>query len=390
MATTPSVFSSLLSTLDSRRIGDVASSLGESPQAISTGFESLTASMLGGMANRAGDSTWMNQLHNLVSQAPTNVNVGELANAATGTGRTSAGAATLIDSGKTFVSHIFGPNQSSVIDAIGRFTGLRSGVLTSLASMAAPLLMSTLGRLVRDNHMTPNGLKDLVTHEAEGVRGMLPPGFSDIVRGTPVPAAVIDSRPYAIGTIAQPRTHNWAWLLLLLLIPLLFWWAYAARHHRVLATNLGPFVNRMLPNNIPLRIPVYGVESQLLGYIQDPTKGIDPNLWFNFDRLEFATDSATLRPASQEQLRNIAEIMKAYPAVKMNIGGFTDNTGDTQHNIQLSQDRANAVVAQLVNFGIAPDRLQAQGYGEQFPIGDNATEAGRAMNRRVSMNVTQK
>jgi K(+)-stimulated pyrophosphate-energized sodium pump len=74
----------------------------------------------------------------------------------------------------------------------------------------------------------------------------------------------------------------------------------------------------------------------------------------------------------------------------MKVGGFTDSTGDAQRNLQLSRDRANAVMAQLVNFGVAPDRLEAQGYGEQFPIGDNSTEAGRAMNRRVSMNVTQK
>jgi outer membrane protein OmpA-like peptidoglycan-associated protein len=132
------------------------------------------------------------------------------------------------------------------------------------------------------------------------------------------------------------------------------------------------------------------MEMRLLNYIQDPNVDLNRVTWFDFDRLLFNTDSATLRPESQEQLRNIAGILKAYPNVNVKVGGYTDNTGDPQHNLQLSQDRADSVVAQLVALGIAPNRLEAQGYGSQFPVADNATAEGRAMNRRISMRVTQK
>ena len=113
-------------------------------------------------------------------------------------------------------------------------------------------------------------------------------------------------------------------------------------------------------------------------------------VWFDFDRLLFDTNSATLQPASNEQLTNIAEILKAYPNVKIKIGGYTDNTGDPSNNQKLSQDRANNVMAALEQMGVASDRLEAQGYGADHPVADNSTEEGRQKNRRISMRVTAK
>jgi outer membrane protein OmpA-like peptidoglycan-associated protein len=78
------------------------------------------------------------------------------------------------------------------------------------------------------------------------------------------------------------------------------------------------------------------------------------------------------------------------PAVHLKIGDYTDNTGDAAHNLKLSQDRADSVVAQLESMGIAKNRLVAKGYGDQYPVGDNATPDGRAPNRRIGMLVTEK
>jgi OmpA-OmpF porin, OOP family len=133
-----------------------------------------------------------------------------------------------------------------------------------------------------------------------------------------------------------------------------------------------------------------GVESKLIGFIEDATKPADSETWFTFDRLEFETDSARLAPSATEQLRNVADILRAYPSVKVKIGGYTDNTADASHNLQLSQERANAAMLQIVGMGINASRVAAEGYGEQHPVADNATAEGRQRNRRVDIRVTDK
>ena len=147
---------------------------------------------------------------------------------------------------------------------------------------------------------------------------------------------------------------------------------------------------RLPTTNFELSAPATGIEKQLVVFIQDPNKGVDTATWFNFDRLLFETNSATLKPESREQLRNVAEILKAYPNVKVKVGGYTDNTGDANANQKLSQDRATAVMTELVALGIPAIRLSAEGYGEQYPVADNSTDSGRAQNRRIALRVTDK
>ncbi len=132
-----------------------------------------------------------------------------------------------------------------------------------------------------------------------------------------------------------------------------------------------------------------GVEAKLLEFI---TSGrgpcVEPECWLTFDRLTFAPGSAALdMDRSGAQIENIARIMAAYPDLELKIAGYTDSTGGDDLNMRLSQERAAAVMAAIVALGVAPERLVAEGYGAQFPIADNATEEGRAKNRRISARV---
>jgi outer membrane protein OmpA-like peptidoglycan-associated protein len=156
------------------------------------------------------------------------------------------------------------------------------------------------------------------------------------------------------------------------------------------ASALGDFFKSKLPNGVELNIPQFGIENKLISFLNDSSKQVDTTTWFNFDRLLFDTGQATLQPSSQEQLNNVAEILKAYPNVHMKIGGYTDNTGDPAANLALSDARAKNVMNALVAAGIDPSRLESKGYGDQYPVGDNATEDGRAQNRRIALLVTQK
>jgi outer membrane protein OmpA-like peptidoglycan-associated protein len=133
-----------------------------------------------------------------------------------------------------------------------------------------------------------------------------------------------------------------------------------------------------------------GVENNLITFIEDKTKMVDKTTWFSFDRLTFETAKATLMPESSEQLANVAAIMKAHPEVEVKIGGYTDNVGDAAKNMTLSNDRAKSVMAELVKLGVDEKRMKAEGYGDQFPVGDNKTEEGKAKNRRIDIRVTKK
>lgn len=145
-----------------------------------------------------------------------------------------------------------------------------------------------------------------------------------------------------------------------------------------------------LPDGAQIEASGTGIEGKLLGFVTDASAVVDKKTWFDFDRLNFETGSAKLTADSKAQVDNIAAILKAYPAVKIKIGGYTDNVGDPENNLKLSAARAQTVADTLVALGIAADRLEHEGYGEQFPIADNGTREGRAKNRRIAVSVRAK
>ena len=100
----------------------------------------------------------------------------------------------------------------------------------------------------------------------------------------------------------------------------------------------------------------------------------------------FDLDKAELKPESKPQVDEIAALLKADPALKLIVVGHTDNQGAAAHNIELSKKRAEAVAAGLqTQYGIAADRLLAQGMGSAAPVASNDSDTGRAKNRRVEL-----
>ncbi len=106
---------------------------------------------------------------------------------------------------------------------------------------------------------------------------------------------------------------------------------------------------------------------------------------YNFANIQFEFNSGILKTQSYPLMdRAIAE-MKKDPSVKFVLNGNASAEGTPQHNMSLSVERANAVKTYLVNSGINADNLRTVGHGESKPIADNATETGRALNRRVEI-----
>lgn len=103
-------------------------------------------------------------------------------------------------------------------------------------------------------------------------------------------------------------------------------------------------------------------------------------LYINFD-----TGKSELKADGKAVVKEIVAMLKLSPALKIEVGGHTDNVGQAAANKTLSQARAQTVMKAIVAGGIAANRLTAAGYGQEYPIGDNRTEAGKAKNRRVEL-----
>jgi len=376
-------------------IEGVARNLGESEQAVSRGMDLSAASIFSALSRKSGDSEMMRQVTDLASKTPANA----LSSAVSG-GQYNSPGSPLMAGGERLLSWVFGGNQGSVLNSISRETGLRAAAASTIMGLGASSVLSFLGSRVRDEGMTATGLSGFLQREGANLKSVLPASFSEAIPTAhptePPPFTVRTAAPAATSppaVYAETRHRSpWMWLLPLLAVLLgLIWFAARPRPRPVvLMPNLGSFINMALPDGNVLHVPANGVEGRLLAFIRDPNRAPDSTSWFDFDRLLFNSGSATLQPQSNEQLQNIASILRAYPNVHMRIGGYTDNTGSADQNLTLSNDRANSVMNSLVNLGVAPDRLDARGYGQDHPVADNSTEEGRARNRRISMLVTQK
>lgn len=101
--------------------------------------------------------------------------------------------------------------------------------------------------------------------------------------------------------------------------------------------------------------------------------------------INFDTDKASLKPDGKTAVDEITKVLKNDSNLKLAINGYTDNSGNDAHNLQLSKERAIAVLNAITSSGIDKSRLSADGFGSKNPITDNSSEEGKAKNRRVEL-----
>ncbi|MGJ7458284.1 OmpA family protein [Halomonas sp. MA07-2] len=102
----------------------------------------------------------------------------------------------------------------------------------------------------------------------------------------------------------------------------------------------------------------------------------------------FGFDSSELTTSARNALNDVASILTQYSDTRVNIAGHTDSTGNADYNQRLSERRADAVGNYLAQSGVSRNRLYMSGYGQSQPVASNATEEGRAQNRRVEITLT--
>lgn len=389
-------------------VSSVASRFGESESGISRGLTSGFGAILLGLLNKTSDSGAMHDVHGLVTQAAADTDGQAEGGLLSHLGGGTAALGTL---GSRLLSMVFGGNSAAISDAIGRTSGVKSSTASSILSILAPVVLGILGRRVRSEGLSANGLTSLLTNEADSIRNMAPAGLASLL-GLGTAAAPGARRTVEDETSRRAGGLGWVWLAVAAAVILgIIWFASRTNgpenERMAMDTTMAPagvgndstdvqaYSPRgngsvVLPNGNRLTVPDTSLEARVVAFITDSNVKTDKDTWFNFDRLRFETGSATLAPESDGQLRNLAAILGAYPEVHAKIGGYTDSTGNDNANKTLSENRARNVMNRLVALGVDKGRLESEGYGEEHPVASNATEAGRAQNRRIALRVTEK
>ena len=389
-------------------VSSVASRFGESESGISRALTSGFGAIRLGLLNNTSDSGAMHDVHGLVTQAAADTDGQAEGGLMSLLGGGTAALGTL---GSRLLSMVFGGNSAAISDAIGRTSGVKSSTAGSILSILAPVVLGVLGRRVRSEGLSANGLTSLLTNEADSIRNMAPAGLASLF-GLGTAAAPGARRMVEDETSRRAGGLGWVWLAVAAAVILgIIWFASRTNgpvnERMAMDTTMAPagvgndstdvqaYSPRgsgsvVLPDGRRLTVPDTSLEARVVAFITDSNVKTDKDTWFNFDRLRFETGSATLAPESEGQLRNLAAILGAYPEVHAKIGGYTDSTGNDDANKTLSENRARNVMNQLVALGVDKGRLESEGYGEEHPVASNATEAGRAQNRRIALRVTEK
>ena len=413
-----SIMDSILGMVTPEMKQTLAARFGESSQGVQSGLGAATAATLDGLASKSSDSGFLSQVLGMLGGGMGQNLLSSLSSIASG-GPTGATA----DLVNRFLPMVFGSQQGQVANAISQQFGLSASSGTGLLKMAAPLVLAYFGKLQSAGTLNASSLGDLLHAEAPNLRSYLPTGLLGSAAG--VASATVSRAATAVTSARTAASAPPRWLVPAAIAgALILAWlvirsmsptrpvqtaasvtseavnsatsaaSSAANAAGDAATKawaaLGDMMKVRLPDGSEINVPSRGVEARLVSYLNDSSAAVSDNTSFDFDRLLFDTGKATLQPASEEQLTNIADILKAYPQVKIRIGGYTDNTGDPAANLQLSEQRADNVMAELINQGIDPARMTAKGYGAEDPIADNSTEEGRQKNRRISLRVTDK
>ncbi|MGM0558358.1 MAG: OmpA family protein [Myxococcota bacterium] len=108
------------------------------------------------------------------------------------------------------------------------------------------------------------------------------------------------------------------------------------------------------------------------------------------EKVHFETAKSEILPQSYPLLNEVAEVLLSNESIKIRVEGHTDSRGSDSYNQTLSEERAASVRQYLIGRGVSSSRIDSQGFGEQRPIEDNTTKAGRAANRRVEIHITER
>jgi len=287
----------------------------------------------------------------------------------------------LVTAGENLLHGLLGSNVSKVSGLIAGASGMSASGTSTLLSLIAPLFFGMLGKEVSTRGLSGSGLSSLLSSNRDIIQKLAPAGLASALGvssmqnlcGAPAPveAPVAYSEP--------TRSNKWVWAL-----PLIALLALIPRVRSCSRTPTASITSIKLPCGTVLKVPRGSFNDSLATFMM---AGSDSELPKDivFDHLNFDSATTRLTPDSDPTVTNLTSIMKCYPAMRVRLEGYTDNTGDSASNKQLSLDRANAIQALLIQGGVDPARISTDGWGDEKPVASNDTEEGRAKNRRTEL-----
>jgi OmpA-OmpF porin, OOP family len=431
----------LKDNLTPEMISKAANLVGEDAGSTATAMSGILPAVLGSVVSKASDADGASGLMSMLSSGGHDGGILDNLGGMLGGG---AGTDGMLSAGSGILSSLLGDKVGGIVSLISSFAGIKSGSASSLMSMAAPLVMGVIGKQVSGGNMGASGLMSLLAGQKDHIAAAMPAGLGDKLGGllgmgtmlggaSSLVSGVTDSASktvssatnYANEVVEEASSGLPKWLLPLLIgavaiAGLLYFMKGCGKSPVEAVTSTMDSVSTMasagmdsvastaggvvagatdaikklfklkLPDGTEIEVPEGSLEDQIVKFIQDDTQKIDKKTWFNFDRLLFDTGKSTLKAESKEQIEKTIAILKAFPKVKIKIGGYTDNVGKAASNMKLSAERAAVVMDAIVAGGIDKSRLESEGYGSENPVSTNDTEEGRAMNRRIAISVRQK
>jgi OOP family OmpA-OmpF porin len=391
----------------------IASSLGEPVQGVTSALTGSISSMLLAVLGKTADPSAMRSVFNTVTDPANDGHV--LDNPAALVGAPEGAMSAL---GGQFLSNIFGARGAAVNDVLARASGLRTGSISSLMRLAAPLLLGVLGKRARDDSLNAGSLTRLFEDERDSIERAAPVGVAGAL-GLSEPTAAMYEREasYETPPVEQPsRVYaaeeqttgiRWLWPALVALAAIALFLGTRAKHRgpppmadttTVPSRTAGGEVAELasgiqqlrLPNGNVLSVPGSSAEAKLVAFLNDSTRSADDTSWIVLDRIHFESNSSQLDPDAENQTKNISDILKAYPGAVAKLGGYTDSTGSNAANLRLSRSRAESARSSIEHNGLSATRVSADGFGSQNPVATNSTDDGKAQNRRVALLVIKK
>jgi outer membrane protein OmpA-like peptidoglycan-associated protein len=336
------------------------------------------------------------------------------------------------------LDNIFGKKSMALSNIVSNVSGLRSSTSNTILNVSGSIIASFLGKKMLSEGLSLNSLIQWLESHKHEIEDLLPAGFTQIKASNNEDASAFNE-----DTIEEESTKKWMLPLILFgLISIGIWyWVEGCNqenevHNEIAAevldsasasisdaanlaanqvgnkidemadTTLGKIdengnwlakkgdsIKLKLDNGIEIDAFKNSLEDKFYSFIKDPTATAGKDVWFEFNDLLFNTGKSTLKHSSSTQISNIVEILKAYPDLKIKLGGYTDNVGDSIDNVKLSENRAKAVYNLLLNKGVNKssfDTKPYEGYGSLHPVAENSTAVGRAQNRRISISVREK